>query len=111
MGLFLFIKSPLFFYFTLSRTFFMLILFLFLQSHFFFYITLSRTLLPIILSCSFLCSAVLGFLCKDGNLFLISAIKSLGNFIINLFFFQQNRIDFFFCTILKHNVIEKNKTK
>merc|ERR1711895_12214 len=82
----------------------------------------------IILICSFLCSAVLGFLCKNGHLFLISAIKSLGNFLILLnknlnillsssvlnfgvlssisFFFQQNRIDFFFCTILKHNVIE-----
>ena len=36
------------------------------------------------LFCSFLCSAVLGFLCKDGNLFFISAIKSLGNFLIFL---------------------------
>merc|ERR1712101_100141 len=38
----------------------------------------------IILICSFLCSAVLGFLCKNGRLFLISAIKSLGNFLILL---------------------------
>merc|ERR1711873_163626 len=29
-------------------------------------------------TCSFLCSAVLGVLCKNGNFFLMSSIKSLG---------------------------------
>merc|ERR1712089_59482 len=36
----------------------------------------------IILICSFLCSAHLVFLCKDGNFFFMSSIKSLENLLI-----------------------------
>merc|ERR1711873_307908 len=36
------------------------------------------------LTCSFLCSAVLGVLCKKGNFFLMPSIKSVGNFLILL---------------------------
>merc|ERR1712243_58707 len=51
------------------------------------------------LTCSFLCSAVLGVLCKNGNFFLMSSIKSLGNFLILLlkdfnFIFSSSVLNF-----------------
>merc|ERR1712034_181457 len=50
-------------------------------------------------TCSCLCSAVLGVLCKNGNFFWMPSIKSLGNFLILLlkdfnFFFSSSVLNF-----------------
>merc|ERR1712089_11913 len=50
-------------------------------------------------TCSCLCSAVLGVLCKNGNFFWMPSIKSLGNFLILLLkdfniFFSSSVLNF-----------------
>merc|ERR1712240_158573 len=50
-------------------------------------------------TCSFLCSPVLGLLCKNGNFFWMPSIKFLGNFLIWLlkdfnFFFSSSVLNF-----------------